>query len=145
MALVKLQVHLTHHLPLYLQPERNAGNGLLRGKAQHHLSRVTAGLPGQYISIHRILKAVLRSSSGMNSYVHIDPQGFCNCGEWLLRVCILTRIQQMHELVLELPSDGKVLRAQVGKVSIKSETLKTVFFKRTYKFLVKMDSINFSP
>ena len=71
---MKLQVHLIHHLPLYLQPKRNVENGLLRGKAQHHLRRVASLDLGQYISILH-LQGCAEISSGMNSYVHIDPPG----------------------------------------------------------------------
>ena len=38
------------------------------------------------------------------------------------------------KLVFRLHSELQGSRAQVGKLSIKSETLKTVFFKRTYNF-----------
>lgn len=41
------------------------------------------------------------------------------------------------KLVLRLHSELQGSRAQVGKFSIKSETLKTVFFKRTYNFQLK--------
>lgn len=41
------------------------------------------------------------------------------------------------KLVFRLHSERQGSRAQVGKLSIKSETLKTVFFKRTYNFQLK--------